>query len=105
MVVSKTVPFFVLSKSKTPDYLYQEIPEQQIVEYNLRNTFYYEPNLSRTIRFSNSYFSNILDEWNKLDTAVQRSPSISVFKRNLLQIIRPIKIQSTTFVIYWVLKY
>ena len=83
--------FFVLSKSKTPLYLYQEIPEHRTVNYDLRNTRYYEPNLSRTIRFSNSYFSNILDEWNKLDKAVQESPSISVFKRNLLQIIRPIK--------------
>ena len=83
--------FFVLLKSKTPHYLYQEIPEQRTVDYNLRKTRYYEPNLSRTIRFSISYFSNILDEWNKLDKAVQGSPSISVFKRNLLQIIRPIK--------------
>ena len=83
--------FFVLLKSKTPHYLYQKIPEQRTVDYNLRKTRYYEPNLSKTIRFYNSYFSNILDEWNKLDKAVQGSPSISVFKRNLLQIIRPIK--------------
>ena len=83
--------FFVLSKSKTPLYLYQEIPEHRTVNYDLRNTRYYESNLSRTIRFSNSYFSNILDEWNNLDKAVQESPSISIFKRNLLQIIRPIK--------------
>ena len=83
--------FFGLSKSKTPLYLYQEIPEHRTVNYDLRNTRYYESNLSRTIRFSNSYFSNILDEWNKLDKKVQESPSISVFKRNLLQIIRPIK--------------
>ena len=65
--------------------------EHRIVDYNLRNTRYYEPNLSRTIRFSKSYFSNILNEWNTLDKVVQGSPSISVFKRNLLQIIRPIK--------------
>ena len=90
-VVSKTLPFFVLSKSKTPLYLYQEIPEQRTVDYDLRNTRYYDPNLSRTIRFSDSYFFTILDEWNKLDKGVQRSPSISVFKRNFLQIIRPIK--------------
>ena len=77
--------FFVASKSKTPIYLYQEIPEQRTFDYNLRNTRYYEPKLSRTIRFSNSYFSIILDEWNKFDKMVQGSPSISVFRRNLLQ--------------------
>ena len=95
--------FFALSKSKTPLYLYQEIPEYRYVEYNLRNTHHYEPNFSRTIRFSNSYLSNILDDWNKLDKAVQGSPSISVFKRNLLQIIRPIK-NSLQYLIYKVLK-
>ena len=50
--------------------------EQRIVDYNLRNTCNYEPNLSRTIHFSKSYFPNILGEWNTLDKAVQGSPSI-----------------------------
>ena len=52
---------FVFSKSKTPVYLYQEIPEQRTVEYNLRITRNYEPSLSNTTRFSNSYFCNILE--------------------------------------------
>ena len=54
--------FSVLSKSKTPIYLYQEIPEHRTVEYNLTKSCYCEPNLSWSIRFSNSYCSNILDE-------------------------------------------
>ena len=57
----------------------------------MRNAGFYEQNLSRTIRFSNCHFCNILDEWNKLDKAVLGSLSISVFKKNLLQIIRPTK--------------
>ena len=56
--------FFVLSKSKTPFYRYQEIFEHQAVEYHLRSTRYYKKlDLSRTCRFSNSYFSKILNEW------------------------------------------
>ena len=82
---------FFLCKSKNPVDLYQESPEQSNVEYNLRNAGFYEQNLSRTIRFSNCHFCNILDEWNKLDKAVLGSLSISVFKKNLLQIIRPTK--------------
>ena len=46
--------FFLLSKSKTPDYLFQEIPEQRIIEYNLRHTRYYEQNISRTKNHSNT---------------------------------------------------
>ena len=44
--------FFLLSKSKTPDDLFQEIPEQRIIEYNLRHTRYYEPIISRTKLYS-----------------------------------------------------
>ena len=59
---------------------------------------YKEERQQQTFKFFNTYlkttntcFSNILDEWNKLEKAVQGSPSISVVKRNLLQIIRPVK--------------
>ena len=83
--------FFSLSKSKTPDYLFQEIPEQRLTEYDLRSTRNYEQNISRTKRYSDSYFNNSLYEWNQLDRAVQESPSIAVFKNNLLQVIRPVK--------------
>ena len=83
--------FFLLFKSKAPDYLFQEIPEQRNVEYNLKCTCYYEPNISRTKRYSNSCFYNTLYEWNQLDRAVKNSPSIAVFKSNLLQMIRPVK--------------
>ena len=83
--------FFLLSKSKTPAYLFQEIPEQRTVEYSLRHTRYYKPNISRTKCYFNSYFYNTLYEWNQLERAVQNSPSIAVFKSNLLQMIRPVK--------------
>ena len=76
--------FFSLSKSKTPDNLFQEIPEQRFTEYDLRSTRNYEQNTSRTKRYSDSYFNNTLYEWNQLDRPVQESPSIAVFKNNLL---------------------
>ena len=48
------------SKSKAPDYLYQEIPEQQTIDYSLRYTRCHEPR--GRIRFFSSYFSNIMSE-------------------------------------------
>ena len=83
--------FFSLTKSKTPDYLFCEIPEQRSVDYNLRNPRRYEQNVGRTKRYYNSYFHNTLSEWNLLDRAVQDSPSLAVFKSKLLRIIRPEK--------------
>ena len=83
--------FFSLSKSKTPDYLFQEIPEQRVTECDLRSIRYFEQDISRTKQHSDSYFNNTLYEWNQLDRAVQESPSIAVFKNNLLQVIRPVR--------------
>ena len=90
-MVPKIMPFLSLSKSKTPDYLFQEIPEQRVTEYDLRYTRNYEQFRSRTKWYSDFYFNSTLYEWNQLDRAVQESPFIGVFKNNLLQVIRPIR--------------
>ena len=88
----KTVSFFCSFQIKNSILSLPRNFEHQAVEYHLRSTRYYEkPDLGRTSRFSNSYFSKILNEWKNLDKEVQGSPSISVFNGNLLQIIRPIR--------------
>ena len=58
---------------------------------DLRSTHNYGQNLSRTKRYSDSYFNNTLYEWNQLHRTVEESPSIAVFKSNLLQVIRPVR--------------
>ena len=83
--------FYSLCKSKAPDYLYSEIPQQRNLVYNLRNPHCYEQPTGRTIRYSNSYFQNTISEWNLLDNKVRNSSTISQFKENLLGIIRPSK--------------
>ena len=49
----------------------------------------YTPAVSRTVRFSNTYFSNAPYEWNLLDRDIRSSESIAEFKRKLLSKIRP----------------
>ena len=77
--------------AKSPAYLFNETPEQRLVEYNLRNPRCYEQNVGRTMRFSSSYFHNTIWEWNLLEKSVQDSPSLAVFNSKLLRIIRPAK--------------
>ena len=48
--------FFSLSKSKTPDYLFQEIPEQRVTEYDLRSIRNFQQDISKTKRYSDSFF-------------------------------------------------
>ena len=90
-MVSKTMPFFQLRQSKTPGYLFNEIPPERQIPYMIRNRRNYDPNFCRTDRFSNSYFINTIYEFNLLNSEIRNSKSISEFKRKLLSVIRPTK--------------
>ena len=83
--------FYNLIKSRSPNYLFAEIPPERNVSYNLRNMRSYDPNVGRTARYSNTYFQNAPFEWNLLDDDTKNSTSIAVFKRKLLAMIRPNK--------------
>ena len=90
--------FFSLIKSKSPEYLFIEIPQERQLEYNLRNSSAYEQPRARTVRYSNTYFHNTLFEWNLLDKEIQNCTSIAKFKKELLSIIRPVK--NSTFRVF-----
>ena len=83
--------FFNLIKSRSPNYLFVEIPPERNVSYNLRNMRSYDQNVGRTVRYSNTYFQNAPVEWNLLDDETKTLTSISEFKRKLLAMIRPKK--------------
>ena len=81
--------FFNLRKTQAPIYLFDEIPPERPVAYNLRHQREYEPMAARTVRFSNTYFQNVLSEWHSLENNIKESETISEFKRKLLAVIRP----------------
>ena len=80
--------FFKLIKNKSPKYLFNNIPTvrstyrtrniDKIPQFKVRHTF-----------FRNSYFPSIVTEWNNLDKSIRNSESFSIFKKNILQFIRP----------------
>ena len=80
--------FFKLIKSKSPKYLFNNIPTvrsiyrtrniDNIPQFNVRHTF-----------FRNSYFPSIVTEWNNLDKSIRNSESFSIFKKNILEFIQP----------------
>ena len=57
--------------------------------YPLRSSRPYAQPVSRTDRFSNTYFQSTPFEWNLLDEDTRNSVSIGEFKRKLLVQIRP----------------
>ena len=83
--------FFKLRLSGLPLYLYNLIPPEREVNYNLRRIHVFDQRVERTNRYANTYFQNCPKEWNQLDVTLQSSQTISEFKRRLIQLIRPPK--------------
>ena len=83
--------FFNLRKTGTPPYLLAELPTEKTPHYGIRGKRDYDIPFSTTKRSSNTYFTNVLHEWNKLDENVRNSVTIAEFKRKLLTDIRPLK--------------
>ena len=90
--------FFKLKNRCSPLYLYNLIPPEREIHYDLTAPRDYVPQIERTVRFSNTYFQNCIHEWNLLDVSTRSIQSISQFKTELLGRIRPPK--RPTFNIY-----
>ena len=52
--------FYNLRQTRSPEYLFAEIPCERQLSYNLRNTRAYDQSVGRTIRFTITYFQNTL---------------------------------------------
>ena len=58
-------------------------------QYCLRNQDVIGRLNARTEKFKSTFYPNCLSEWNKLEPELRLAPSIAVFKKKLLSIIRP----------------
>ena len=45
----------------------------------------------RNLRFEYSFYPHTIDSWNKIDTSLKESTSLSVLKSSLIKIVRPPK--------------
>ena len=71
--------------------MYNHIPNQRHLQYNLRaHREYPNPN-KRTSRYENSFFPFCISEWEKLDEEIKNLASLSQFKHNNLLFIRSIQ--------------
>ena len=90
--IDACVTFTNCGMIKDPYYLYSEIPRERNLHYNFRRPNVYEQNVMRTNRFSHTtYFQNCMRERNLLDETIKNFPTISVFKRELVRLVRPSK--------------
>ena len=90
-MVQTTLSFLHLKTTQHPEYLFSHIPPERKITYNLRNPGAFPEKGSRTARFSNTYFQNVITEWNLLNSDVRNSESLAAFKRKLISTVRPLK--------------
>ena len=84
----RTLAYFSkIQSTGLPKYLLQLIPTNNH-SYTLR-----KPNIShyycRSDTLKNSFFPNVINEWNKLDEKIKGATSFSLFKISLLKMGRP----------------
>ena len=79
--------FFKIQSSGLPQYLNDLIPKPSL-RYSTR--FLPLPNFKvRTELFRNSFFPHTVNEWNNLDNIIKSSESYTMFRKKMLNLIRP----------------
>ena len=84
----KLCQFYKILKSKSPRYLFDIIP----TKLRVHNNRYCDNIPLLKIKhnyFRNSFFPSSIVEWNKLSREVRNSENIRIFKKRLLEFIRP----------------
>ena len=65
------------------------VPQLQQPHYSLRNQDVIGRIRARTEKFKSSFYPNCLAEWNEPDPEIRLAPSVGIFKKKLISIIRP----------------
>ena len=81
--------FYKIVNNSFPEYLRTHLPDRRENPYNLRRPDIFSEVRSKTNRYSNSFYSYCIKAWNNLDPAIRCLPTISQFKKAVVQLIRP----------------
>ena len=82
------VAFLEIFRYNCPKYLFNIIPTF-VSTYNTRNSNNIPLFKVKHNFFQNSFFPSAVIEWNKLDLNIRNSESLNIFKKTLLNFIRP----------------
>ena len=80
--------FYKLFKSEHPHYLFKLILSRSssYITRNVHNIPFFK---TRHTFFKNSFFPSTIIEWNKLDHNIRNSSSFNIFRKSILNFIRP----------------
>ena len=83
--------FYKIMNNLTPEYLKIPVPPLRgnLFGYRLNNVI--RPLAYRTERYRNSFYPDSVISWNGIGPELRGAESLSIFKKNILKIIRPVK--------------
>ena len=81
--------FYKMINNLLPEYTRDPVPQLQQSHYSLRNLDVIGQIRARTEKFKSSFYPNCLVEWNELGPEIRLSPSVAIFKKRLISMIRP----------------
>ena len=86
----KMIFLYKVLKNDSPSYLFQNIPNAQRQSHRqTRNSGKILSIFVKHHYFKNSFFPSAILEWNKLDCYIKNSDSLAIFKKRILEFIRP----------------
>ena len=87
----RLVQFYKIQNNLTPGYLKIPVPLPRNHLFGTRNDNDLHSMKCRTNSFMNSFYPHSVKIWNEIGPALRQAPSLSIFKCNILKLIRPRK--------------
>ena len=86
----RLVYFFNIVSGRAPEYLQERLPVKQNSRNSHRKMLFRNFN-TKSEYYRNYFFPYCIGEWNKLSPEIKQSQTISIFKKKILEFIRPKK--------------
>ena len=87
----RLIQLYKIRNNLTPQYLRDNLPIQRIPRYRNNINHCYHEIFCMKSRYKNSFFPNVTKSWNDIGPEFQSCASLEIFKRSILNLIRPIK--------------
>ena len=87
----RLVQFFKIQNNLTPEYLREPIPSFRAYGISTRSGNMIPLLEAKREYYRNSFFPDAIGIWNNLDPSLRKTKSLSIFKSNILKILRPPK--------------
>ena len=80
---------YKIINNSCPEYVRTHLPKRRGNPYNLRRPDIFSEVRAKTNCFLNSFYPYCIKAWNNLDPAIRCLPTISQFKKAVVQLVRP----------------